>query len=220
MRRRSNQAWIEDLRAGRGYEDLARYVYRVAFNDLLKRRADLGLLHSFTDHDLAELALEFAQDVVVKLCENDYARLGKYNGDGAFTSWVARIAVNTVGQELRKMQWLRRERSPEVEGEGEDDRDDRLSVQAQPTSQDADVEGEVMRRIARRAYQACLDRIPKRQAQAFRECVEEGRKAQVVAQEMGCSVGAVYLLVFGAKKSLQKCLRAERIGSDILQEFE
>ena len=84
----------------------------VAYNYLRQRQQqqDLPFLSSYAPEDLAALAEDFVQETLLKLRENDYARLAQFTGAGSFTSWAARVLLNLAASTLRHAAWHRQER--------------------------------------------------------------------------------------------------------------
>lgn len=195
MSRRSNREWVEALRGERGtwqleqaHKDLANYLYKVASNYLVRRqtKANPLILSSFTSERLDHLAEEFAQDTLEKLVANKLALLDKFEGRGAFTSWMAVVMTNLIRDELRKKSW---------------------NPPAPARSSEQQVVYPVEEEEFSFAFQNCLDKLSQNRRQAIWERVVEERSVEEVAEQMDKSKSAVYSLVAQAKRNLRDCLQ-------------
>lgn len=226
MSKRSNQAWLDELRGERGrdkqalaYQDLANYLYVVVYNYLLKRQDDIEALAGFAPQELAALAQDFVQDTLEKLARNYHALLDQFRGSGKFTSWAAQIVRNLAGGELKIAYWQRRKsKLPR--------NDERNLAEWSPifeftvTADDLSPELSSFQRQIAEKIQACLQNLHQQERIALWSCVAEGRRATLVAESLNTTPNAVYLLVYRAKRKLRKYLEAEGIRSDILEIFE
>lgn len=226
MSARSSADWLRDLRGAGGHaaqrqahEDLARYLYVVAYNYLRLRQADLGALAELAAEDLAALAQDFVQDTLEKLARDDFQLLNRYRGDGRFTSWAAQIVRNQAAMELRKAYWARRETLPESDAGGEDDTDV-LTRRAQKLPPGADPEQSAARAHVASLLQSCLERLPERNRLAITHCIAEDVRADEVAATLQTTANAVYLLITRGKRQLKECLQRAGISGDVLSIFE
>src|SRR5215510_4650896 len=90
-RTRTNDEWLEDLRApsAQGLNDLRELIVR-------------GLSRSLASRADAKSSIEdFAQESVVRVLEH----LGEFRGESRFTSWALAIALRVAFSELRRRRW-------------------------------------------------------------------------------------------------------------------
>jgi RNA polymerase sigma factor (sigma-70 family) len=209
---RTDPEWITELRGEAGHNrqeaahhDLANYLYVVAYNYLRQRQQqqDLPFLSSYAPEDLAALAEDFVQETLLKLRENDYARLAQFTGTGNFSGWVARVLTNLAASELRHAAWHRQEREL-----AEDPRQSTLTPEAI-------VQLDQIEAI----LQHCLAQLDQRRRVAFEQCVAEDRRAKEVAELLETTENGVNQLVFRARKQLRECMEKHDIGPDTLALF-
>ncbi len=226
MIRRNNKDWVDEFSGVRGsekqglaHQDLANYLYVVIYNHLLKKQAggEIALLVGLTAKDLTAIGEDFVQETLEKLIKNDYALLDQYNGSGRFLSWVAAIIHNQARQEFRKAYWARRKVPPQETGE---------EARAEPwlerfSDEDdlANPEKAAMRQQVIEILRTCLGKLRERERLAFWGCVAEGERAKVMAAKLDTTETAVNLLVFRAKRKLQKLLREAGINEIVLEAF-
>jgi len=218
MSQRSNQEWIRDLfGAGgkasqlRAHEDLSRYLFVVAFNYLRNRKSEANpsALTGFHADEMAELAHDFAQDTLERLVRNDYALLDEYRGEGRFTSYMAVIVRRKAAQELRRAYWRRRVQLPQSDESSS--KDSSSAIEFHMDAEDAGPEKMAARKQVAEVLKHCLDQLPDRQRFAFSESVVQERDTALVADVLGATCNAVYLLVSRARKQLAACLRAHGV---------
>ncbi|MGB0383467.1 MAG: RNA polymerase sigma factor [Ardenticatenaceae bacterium] len=218
MQRRTNQEWVEELRGRRGptpqslaYQDLGAYMYRVAYNHLLYRQAQANprILKSFAPQELATLAEDFVQETQEKLVINDFALLDKFTGKGAFTSWMAKVVKNEVGQELRKSYW---NRWVSLLPEGSEQDEERSSAfELIVASPEASPENARMQEEVRQVLKGCLEGLNENQRLALLGLVVEGLSGKELAGILNSpSRNAVFLLARRAKRNMRKCLEEKR----------
>lgn len=216
---RTNSSWINDLSGANGidtqrraHEDLANYLYVVAYNYLRLRQVNIAVLNRFADDEMAALAQDFVQETLVKLAANDFALLENYRGDGRFLSWAAMIARNQAAQELRRSYWTRRIASP-IDGEEETPLPllnlPDLSYSANPADS---LEQSELAAVLR----ACIEALPERGRVAFWWTVAEDMPAAAVAEHLKTTANAIYLLVLRARRQLQQCLEAREMTPSAL----
>lgn len=196
--KRSNEQWLSELRCVAGQESqqraiqaLSRYMYVVAHNALLKRRARYSKLVEMDQEALQALAEDFAQEVMVKLARNEFALLDQFDGRGNFTSWVAMIVSNEVASELRKVRWQRVKQ---------------LTIVHEATLADDNgpsPEALAVHSCLSDALTCAIATLAPNLRTALIRCVLNEEKAAVVAEDLGVTANAVYSLVHRAKRALQ-----------------
>lgn len=226
MSDRSNADWLRDLRGAggheaqrRAHEDLARYLYVVAYNYVRLRQADLGALAAFAAEDLAALAQDFVQDTLEKFVQADFRLLGRYRGEGRFTSWAAQIVRNQAAMELRKSYWKRRDVLPDADTAADDDREV-LTQRQEDAAPGTNPEQSAARAHVASVLQLCLERLPERNRLAITHCIADDERAEQVARSLNTTANAVYLLITRGKRQLKECLQHAGISRDVLSIFE
>lgn len=212
MLRRTNEEWLEELRGDEGYQaqalahdDLAGYLYKVAYNYLLTRQAKANpqILVSFGLSDLATLAQDFVQETLEKLAKNDFALLEQFKGEGSFTGWVAVIVRRQVAQELRKSYWERRVILSQNGATEEEDEEEFELV-----SDEISPEQAVMQQEVSQALLACLGRLKADQRTALVGLIVEKKSGKELAKALDRpNENAIYSLVGRTKRKVRKCLQ-------------
>ena len=216
---RSNSEWIDDLKGEKGiavqrqaHEDLANYLYVVAYNYLRLRQTNIAALNRFADEEMAALAQDFVQETLEKLAADEFALLQNYRSEGRFLSWTAMVARNQAAQELRRSYWMRRIASP-LDNEDETPLPllnlPDLSLAANPAHSLEQSE-------LAAALRACIEALPERTRNAFWWTVAEDVPAAKVADHLETTANAVYLLVRRARLQLQQCLTERQMTPSAL----
>lgn len=216
---RSDEQWVSDLSGkngdlaqGKAYQDLSKYLYAVVYRYLAKRAVSGHVLATFSPQELGELAEDFVQDVIEKMARNNHALLNQFSGAGSFTSWAAQIAKRTAATELRRPFWTRRKRAGS--GEGESLLEENGSHSEQHTEAQNAPEAELEQKELRNAIQDCRDAMSERYRVVYDHLIVELKSAEELADDLGISVNAVYMLVFRVKRSMRKCLSKKGYGSE------
>jgi len=209
---RTNQLWLDELRGSCGlarqkkaYLDLANYLYKVAYNYLLKRQSDIPLLSTQMSTELAALAQDSAQDVLMKISANNGKLLEQYQERGRFLGWMALIIRNHVAGYLRRPPYNREvPQSAEMGNIAKDE----LPFENRATLEEIGVE-----------LQKCLDALPVTRREALIRCILLGERSKVVATQLNRTVNAIDQLVWHAKRQVRECLHQKGIGADVLNLF-
>ncbi|MFQ5592838.1 MAG: RNA polymerase sigma factor [Anaerolineae bacterium] len=223
MSRRTDQEWLSDLRAAgevqrRAFADLGRYLYHVVFNYLRQRQAGVVRLQQLDAAELEELARGFAQDALQAVWE----KLSTYEGRGKLTSWAATIAVRTAAYEIRKPYWreprmsLPPAHNPDANPEewGGPNREWQATTDLSP---DARLQTAEILDLIETTLQHDLS---ERQRLAFVAQFIEDRTSDEIAEELGVSRNAVYMLIFEARKKIKRRLiEASHAPEDVLEVF-
>ena len=212
---RSNQDWLDELRGLHGqasqkqaHLDLAKFIFTVAYNYLLDRQfaRSAPAIQHYVPEDLAALAEEYTQEILIKLAADDYARLHQYNGSGSFTGWVAVITRNHIASALRRAFF-------KYPHDNIDEIIDLPTGGLDPTTQAAISEmwdGLI----------DCIHRLIDRRRHAFVRFSIEDAPTKVIADELDCTDSAVHQLVMHARHNLRDCMMAKGFGPDTLDLFE
>ena len=209
---RTNQEWLDAMRGQQGsaaqkaaYLDLANYLYKTAFNYLLKRQNDVALLAEQPSHAVAALAQDYVQDILLKLWANESALLNQYQGKGRFLGWAALIIRNHVAGLLRRPPYTREVLPP---AELVDYTDGALPYATQIAREEIGI-----------SLQACLDALPDLRREVLISCILHGERSKVVAARIHRTVNAVDQLVWHAKRQVRECLQQKGIGPEVLALF-
>lgn len=206
LKNRTNQQWVDELvgRLGvvkqrQAHEDLANYLYIVAYNDLKKQASTTAMLCNLAEVELAAHAQDFVQDVLEKLARENFARIHQFRGEGNFTSWAAQIMHRQIIAELRKACWRRQELPPEEQTLEEVFLPNGHANMNEP-------EAALNQSYAREALEASLAQLPERYRIALVRRLIDNERAERVAAELKTTVNAVNLLLYRARRQMQENL--------------
>lgn len=225
MPERSNEDWVRELQGVKGsalqrraHEDLANYLYVVAYNYLRLREADFTALSGCAPEELAALAQDFVQETLEQLARNSFSLLASYRQVGRFTSWAAQIVRNRAAQELRRSYWTRRVPLP---GAGSDDSGEEppLSQALPDLSMDGDPARRALQQQAADTLRDCLAGLSERHRLAVLNCLGEGAPVETVAQALDTTANAVYLILLRARRQLRGCLEGSGLDHTVLAVF-
>lgn len=226
MGKRNNLSWVEELRGDCGgdvqrqaHQDLARYLYVVAFNYLRLRQGDLYRLADLAAEELAALAEDFVQETLEKLTRDDFALLGRYSAGGNFTSWAAQIVRNQAAMELRKSYWTRRGPLPQTGANDDNGAETALTVELVDPSPAIDPARRAQQQQVHDLMQRCLAHLSERYRVAVLNCLGDDVAADVVAHALGTTPNAVYLIIQRAKRQLRACLEQSGLDRSALAVF-
>lgn len=224
MSRRSDQEWVSELRAAGevqrlAFADLGRYLYAVVYNYLRQRRTSVPRLQQLDHSELEELARGFTQEALQAAWE----KLSTYEGRGKLTSWAATIAVRTAAYELRKPYWRESRMSvppahlpdhnPEEWGGLNHEWQATRLLSPEIRTQTSEILGLIETTIEQD--------LSERQRFAFIAQFVEDRSSDEIADELGITRNAVYLLIHEARKKIRH--RLEEAGlrpEDVLGVFQ
>lgn len=196
--KRTNEEWVADLSGVRGsslqavaIDELTRYLFVVIYNDLSTKRTNVAKVSELTEEELADLAMDFVQQFMEKMVENDCALLEKYHAKGHFTTWAAQVALNIVRSEFRKMRWSR-----------EAALYDQYCYSRQQTRPDT----VVINRQIHDILQSGLAQLPNQTRTVFVRRMIDRESTSAIAAEMGVTPNTVSLMVHRAKKKMKAFL--------------
>jgi RNA polymerase sigma-70 factor, ECF subfamily len=174
---RSDQAWVDALRAGGPATEHAAVV--TDLRDFLRRTLAKGFGRELAADDLEDLAQESLLRVTRKL--------DAFREESRFTTWAATIAVNCAISELRR----RRYQHVSIDEAGE-------SVDWSP-GEDAEANEEQVALLRRGIAEALTDK----QREAI-QAVLGGLPLTELARRWDVSQGAVYKLLHDARRRLKR----------------
>jgi len=141
-----------------------------------------------------------AEDLAQEAFMQVFRKLNSFRGDSAFSTWLHRIAVNTV---LMK---LRRRKSPPVLSLDEPVSSDSPSLKRELGKQDPSLRGAIDRIALRRA----IEELPGGARQIFELHEVEGYEHHEIAELLQCSIGNSKSQLHKAKKTMRKLLFPQR----------
>lgn len=205
---RTNEDWVTELR-DRGsperqccaHEGLSSYLYVVAYNYLKKRTNDIQRLDMYRYEEIEELARDFVQSFMEKLAKNEYALLDKFSGTGRFTSWAAQVTNNLIASELRKPYW-QRQYMP----------NDGLQVTWVADEESVTPHNAVEIEEIMQTVRGLLSQLPEQQRMVLLRCVAGDERTADVAEELGMTANALYIVAHRAKAKMRKLLEKEGVS--------
>src|ERR1700687_3584453 len=142
-----------------------------------------------------------AEDLTQEAFMQVFRSVNSFRGDSAFSTWLYRVAVNTV---LMK---LRRRKSPPVLSLDEPVSSDSPSLKRALGKQDPSLRGAIDRIALRRA----IEELPGGARQIFELHEVEGYEHHEIAELLQCSIGNSKSQLHKAKKTMRKLLFPQRI---------
>ena len=211
MLKRTNEEWIDDLRA----EGLQQESALADLRQIVLRGLPYGLNKwlSTGDPRFEPLAEEVAQETLLRVI----ARLDTFEGRSLFTTWVLKIAVRIALTELRRKRWENVSLDELVDRE-ESTPIPRLMMDHHASSPEESVEGaDLMQRIQR----IISEELTEKQRQAMVSVAIKGMPLEEAARRMGTNRNALYKLMHDTRLRLKRRLAEEGLTpEDILATFE
>jgi RNA polymerase sigma-70 factor, ECF subfamily len=211
MVKRSNEEWLNDLRAeGDQRESALSDLQQVILTGLPYA---LNKWIPTNDPRFVSLAEEVAQDTLLRVLD----RLGTFEGRSQFTTWVHKIAVRIALTELRRKRWENVSLDELVEGE-ETPPMEGLMTDHQASTPEELVEGaDMMQRVQRIIAEELTDK----QRQAMMAIAIKDMPLEEVARRMGTNRNALYKLMHDTRLRLKHRLAQEGLTpEDVLAVFE
>jgi RNA polymerase sigma-70 factor, ECF subfamily len=211
MVKRSNEEWLNDLRAeGDQRESALSDLQQVILTGLPYA---LNKWIPTNDPRFVSLAEEVAQDTLLRVLD----RLGTFEGRSQFTTWVHKIAVRIALTELRRKRWENVSLDELVEGE-ETPPMEGLMTDHQASTPEELVEGaDMMQRVQRIIAEELTDK----QRQAMMAIAIKDMPLEEVARRMGTNRNALYKLMHDTRLRLKQRLAQEGLTpEDVLAVFE
>jgi RNA polymerase sigma-70 factor (ECF subfamily) len=214
MGKRTNEAWLRDLRGGgsaytEAVTDLRDYLMRAALVYLSRRRDDIS---HWTAEDMRHFAEDVAQEALLDIEDN----LEKFRDESKFTTWAYRFAINQAAGELR----LSRYRDYSLE-ELETD-ETAFFANLQSEYQDASPETKAQQQeMVALLLNIMRNELTNRQREAIVLVHFQGQSMETVAEKLDTSRNTLYKLLYDARQNLRAALDARHLSvGDILAPFE
>jgi RNA polymerase sigma-70 factor (ECF subfamily) len=170
-----------------------------AFEELVARHRDRVYARAYSMMRNEDEALDLSQDAWVK----GWQRLGQFQGDSSFVTWMTRIVINLCLDQLRK---LKRKRAESLEAmEEESGGVERQMPVIAPNPTEGLERAELRARINRALEQLSVEH---RTALILHEFEQMDYKQ--IARHMKCSIGTVMSRLFYARRRMASLLAGLR----------
>lgn len=166
-----------------------------AFEELVARHRDKIYARAFSMMRNEEKAIDLSQEAWVK----GWQRLGQFQGESSFTTWMTRIVINLCLDELRKQKRHRMESIEEMNEETGGVERQMPIVMTNPTERLE--RGELRQRIDRAMSQLSHEHRTVLILHEFEEM-----EYKEIARTMDCSIGTVMSRLFYARRKLASLL--------------
>ena len=210
---RSNDEWLQALRStgsvqNEALADLSEFLRRAAFFYLRQHSAEIKEL---TQDEVEALAEDAAQEAAMAIL----SRLDSFRGEARFLAWAGKFGVACALTTLRKHQW--RDLSLERLPDGWD----------QPVDMSISRDGWEHPELAAQRQEIWLvlrevvqSELTEKQRLVFSYILIHGVNAEVIADRLGISPGALYKLTHDARRKFKKALEQRGFSTeDILSAF-
>jgi RNA polymerase sigma-70 factor (ECF subfamily) len=190
-----SQEWVRAL-TGTGAQReaaLARLhemLLRIARAELQRRGGQLRI----TGPELDDLAYQAAADALVAIT----AKLGQFRGESRFTTWAYKFVIFEVSAKVGRHFW----RHPAVAMDAGDwgRLPDRFGLEPAGEAEWRDLAGALRRAVE--------EQLTARQRHVFVAIVLNGVPLDALATELGSTRGAIYKMMFDARRKLRAALAA------------
>lgn len=187
--------WIAALALGAPERDAAvarlhDLLLRVARSELRRRRTLWGI----EGPELEDLAHHAAGDALLALL----AKLEQFRGESRFTTWACRFVVLEVSMKLSRHFWRRA-----AAHDSDEDWElvpDRFGMSPQARAEWRDLVGELARAVD--------EELTPHQRHVFGAIVLRGMPLDALVDELGTTRGAIYKVMFDARRKLRDALSA------------
>jgi RNA polymerase sigma-70 factor (ECF subfamily) len=209
-RDRSNEEWIEELKADgkvqtEALDDLRQRLQRSILYYLSQERSDL---REVSTQELEQMAEDLSQDALMRIIAN----LDTFRGESLFTTWANRIAIRLAISDLRRARY-KDFSLDNLTADGE-----MLPTSANlnnppPPGPEASTERADVMDIISKAFDEALT---ERQFRALEAVALRGVPMDVVAAQMGTNRNALYKLLHDARRKLRAYLEAQGLQMDYI----
>ena len=141
-----------------------------------------------------------AQDVAQEAFIRAYRAIGSFRGDGAFYTWIYKIAINTA-----KNQLVSKGRRPPI---GDIAIDDAILLDGASQLRDrATPERELLRQEIEQTVFATVEELPEELRTAITLREVDGLSYEEISEAMNCPIGTVRSRIFRAREAIDAKLR-------------
>ena len=165
-------------------------LLRIARGEARRRSSQLRV----TGPELDDLAYQAAADALLGIT----GKLGQFRGESRFTSWAYKFVIFEVSTKIGRHFW--RNPSVPLDAEDWDQLPDRLGSQPAQESE--------LRELTDALRRAVDSELTQRQRQVFVAIVLDGVPLETLAAELGSTRGAIYKIMFDARRKLRAILAA------------
>jgi RNA polymerase sigma-70 factor (ECF subfamily) len=210
MKKRTNEAWLSDLRSDGEQRANAISDLRAIILDGLPYALSKWIRQD--DPRFAPLAEEVTQETILRVKE----KLESFEGRSQFTTWVHTIAIRVALTELRRAKWKEVSLESLLEGK-ESSGPQREMPDESPNVEKAVEQKELMAMI----QEAMARELTEKQRTAMMAIAVRGMPLEEVARRMGTTRNALYKLLHDARLKLKKVLEDKGLETaEILASFE
>ncbi len=211
MPKRSNELWLDELRAGGALRDSALSDLRQVI--LIGLPYALSKWLSPNDPRFAGLAEEVAQETLLRVME----RLDTFEGRSQFTTWVQKIAVRIALTELRRKRWENVSLNELL------DTPDKAPIESLMVDNHTDTPEQIVEGndLMERVQQIIAQELTDKQRQVMLAIAIKGMPLEEVARRMGTNRNALYKMMHDTRLRLKRRLAKEGLTADeVLAVFE
>lgn len=209
----NNQDWINKLTGKQGQheqqyalEALNKHLYKVAYSQLCKVSSSKAALEALGSNDIADIAVDFSQDAIEKIVQNNFALLEKYSQTGSFLAWASKITSRIISSELRRPYWARRNQISEKQY---NDQPEEVYLP----------ETIALAEEVTQAMEECIQQLPERRRMIFVRGIVEQESAEDIAQELESTSNAIHVLNHRTREKLRRCMQKKGFDKDTLTLF-
>ena len=166
-----------------------------AFEELVARHRDKIYARAFSMMRNEDEAVDLSQEAWVK----SWQRLGQFQGESSFGTWVTRIVINLCLDQLRRRKRHRTESIEEMDEESGGVERQMTAVTVNPTER-------LERGELRKKIDAALDRLSHEHRTVMVLHEFEDMEYKEIAKTMGCSIGTVMSRLFYARRKMAAML--------------
>lgn len=163
----------------------------MAFEELVARHRDKIYARAYSMMRSEDEALDLSQEAWIKA----WQRLGQFQGDSSFATWMTRIVINLCLDQLRRQKRLRADSIEEMDEESGGVERHMEPVPYNPTE-----------RLERGELRARIDRAMAQLSHEHRTVLVlhefEEMEYKEIARNMGCSIGTIMSRLFYARRRL------------------
>ncbi|MGH2967139.1 MAG: RNA polymerase sigma factor [Solirubrobacterales bacterium] len=186
-----SRAWLSALRGQgadreRAIAELHGLLLRAARHELSRRRAALSYVRG---EELDDVAMQAADDALMAVL----AKLDDFRGESRFTTWAYKFAVLEAGVKLRRRAWQGREVLLEPDGW------DRFADRTNSVHEELE-QAELLGALR----DAIEDTLTPHQRRVFSALALNEVPADVLAERLGTTRGALYKTLHDARRKLRR----------------